>query len=1334
MPSQTVELIFKIQTQNTASLNELKQVVSGIAPLLQKQLELTNLMLIRGTEQIRQNNELIQSIRGRSTAQAQANESTSGAILKGIIYNELLNRTLSLVKSVTVESALYAARTQQLNVVMDQLARTNNLSVTAVRQQADAIKNLGITTQESREVINRMIFAQLDLSKATDLARLSQNAAKIAGVNSSEALQGIINGIIEQRVQVLRTYGVQVQFESALIRGAAALNKTRETLTDAEKANIALNEVLSKGPRIMGVYEVSLSTAAGQLQSMKRYTDEARNALGEGFLPILQRVVEGLTDASKSVAENAEAYQKLALHVTAAGAALLAARLIPGWGGVIAGGAAALGVEVLGDIDPVEQQQKFSGEAIIKIQNERRENQQKFDKGTITDKAQAIKEDQRLKDLQLEVEKNFTDELARIFKDRQNSYLKANAKAVGPLAEQDRRKVLAFENPSEVGAKTGIPSSVNLPLGFNVSRQAILNQIAERSKPLGDIDLAGLKTTPNPVDAVGAISGQFDQKAREAIKTAEGGLDRAKASLLNGSDKIEQDRKSALDKLALEFKSFNDTLAKAKRDAGQVKDPKDRQELLQNIKIAQGQYGTAVAKTNQQFDIELQLDKRKDAVEEIQRNKRVFDANFEVQSQATRADISSQERIARATRSTPGNEETDINKVYQDRIKLAQQDRADAETRNVADLEAATKIFALTNEDKVFKDAQAANSTAEIKAQGELTKEISAAEVDRQVAILELRHKQRTELAESLTIARDIAKEDANLNIKRTRDSAGRSVTLAQAQAQTPAESIRAANLGIQERLQAAADEYKQAQLSRQEQNKASLEAYLQTGDKIALEKSAGEIRKQELHAAYDLEKEISDLRLEKELQVAEVRKQQAQELRGMLGKLYDDISTKNGGGARAFLKDMADELKKQIFVNVGSIALKGIIPALGGIVPGQQQIDPATGKPTGQLTPLGQVLQGTILGVDPAKLAQAQQVKAVDRNTRALDDLTDILTGKTPGSSPSLPGGGGGSRIGNNPGAWGGWSGGAAESGGILGTLFGGLRKAIGGANGGYSNNFISGGSAIDVPDFSSGAGPTGLPSWGGTGLPGWGGSSSPSGTGGSPGGTGSGGFGGLGSLIGLIPSKSPAITGTAQTAALRDIFKHIPSLTGPGGILGPKTDPNTGKPVFSLGQTALAAATALPQIIGGFKQGGAGGILTGIGGILGAAASIPSPASPFLAAGSAVLSLLGPLFGKSKYQQWQKDLNNRLASKFQTPASINLTQDLAGNSADFDYLGNLRTYGGNPSSSLAGNGPAINVHVQTMDSRSFMDNSAQIANAVKQQMQLGHPINTVIQGLANS
>jgi len=247
------------------------------------------------------------------------------SVVKGATAANLLTgafeRVVGWVREYTVESAKLAARNETLAVVNAQLARANDYNGDAIERLVGRVKNLGITTQAARDTVNKMIAAQLDLSRTTDLARLAQDAAVVAGQNSSEALQGIIHGITTQQIEVLRTYGINVQFEREFTAARARLGRD---LTDSERKNIAFQKVLGEAPKIAGAYEASLGTVGKQIASLSRFTEEAKAAIGEQFLPELRKMIVGLTDLAKWAKENANT---LALWAKGIGAAAIGAAI-----------------------------------------------------------------------------------------------------------------------------------------------------------------------------------------------------------------------------------------------------------------------------------------------------------------------------------------------------------------------------------------------------------------------------------------------------------------------------------------------------------------------------------------------------------------------------------------------------------------------------------------------------------------------------------------------------------------------------------------------------------------------------------------------------------------------------------------------------------------------------------------------------------------------------------------------------------------------------------------------------------------------------------------------
>jgi len=205
--------------------------------------------------------------------------------------------TVSRVVGAVEGVVMAAARYETLGVVMKVVG--NNIGYTGAQMEefAAGLEKSGISMSGARQALTRMSQAHLDLAQSEKLARVAQDAAVIGAMNSTEAFNQMVYGIQSANVRVLRTIGINVNFEDSYNRVAKATGRTTDSFSEAEKAGIRLNAVMEAGKSIAGSYEESMGTAGKQLLSLERHFENLKVLAGAAFTPALAEIVEMITGA-----------------------------------------------------------------------------------------------------------------------------------------------------------------------------------------------------------------------------------------------------------------------------------------------------------------------------------------------------------------------------------------------------------------------------------------------------------------------------------------------------------------------------------------------------------------------------------------------------------------------------------------------------------------------------------------------------------------------------------------------------------------------------------------------------------------------------------------------------------------------------------------------------------------------------------------------------------------------------------------------------------------------------------------------------------------------------
>jgi hypothetical protein len=181
-----------------------------------------------------------QAARGAS----QGIDGITASMVKGATAGNLLadsiKSALNWAKEWALGAAQHAAHTDKMAPSLNSLAKAHGISTEAANKAMQSVKNVGFETQDAIHTIDRLIIADIGLSKAQGLARIAKDAAAIENISAREALEKILQSIEFGNARALRSAGLRVDFARDLQIRELQLGRT---LTDNEQVQIRYNAV-----------------------------------------------------------------------------------------------------------------------------------------------------------------------------------------------------------------------------------------------------------------------------------------------------------------------------------------------------------------------------------------------------------------------------------------------------------------------------------------------------------------------------------------------------------------------------------------------------------------------------------------------------------------------------------------------------------------------------------------------------------------------------------------------------------------------------------------------------------------------------------------------------------------------------------------------------------------------------------------------------------------------------------------------------------------------------------------------------------------------------------
>jgi hypothetical protein len=247
------------------------------------------------------------SARGAS----QGIDGMTASMVKGATAGNLLadaiKSALQWAKSWTLGAVQAAAHEARLEASMKALAKAHGISEGAALAQAEAVRRVGFYGEEAIHTISRMIVADMDLAKATGLAKLAKDAAAIENISAGEAMEKLLLAVEGGVSRGLRSMGLFVDFNKEVELQQLRLGKT---LSESEIKQARYNAVMREGAKIAGAHAAAQGEAEAMVKKFQREMVELREAIGARFQDQYKSLVSHLKDAASWLQDNVDLLAK----------------------------------------------------------------------------------------------------------------------------------------------------------------------------------------------------------------------------------------------------------------------------------------------------------------------------------------------------------------------------------------------------------------------------------------------------------------------------------------------------------------------------------------------------------------------------------------------------------------------------------------------------------------------------------------------------------------------------------------------------------------------------------------------------------------------------------------------------------------------------------------------------------------------------------------------------------------------------------------------------------------------------------------------------------------
>jgi hypothetical protein len=171
----------------------------------------------------------------------------------GLVFNKVTALAVGAFGFVAFKLGEAAAKSEAMGKALERLAKKAGTSSSALVAAIKSGSGETITRLDAMRVANEALIAGLDVgpAKFEQLAAVADLLADAVGGNTAEAFAQLVQGIRAGNDGLLEAVGIHIEAKASYEDYASALGKSAEELTEAEKSQALLNDVLRESERLL---------------------------------------------------------------------------------------------------------------------------------------------------------------------------------------------------------------------------------------------------------------------------------------------------------------------------------------------------------------------------------------------------------------------------------------------------------------------------------------------------------------------------------------------------------------------------------------------------------------------------------------------------------------------------------------------------------------------------------------------------------------------------------------------------------------------------------------------------------------------------------------------------------------------------------------------------------------------------------------------------------------------------------------------------------------------------------------------------------------------------